>query len=64
MKKEEKVIIMYGVSIGLQPQSSTKLIAKIKDGLSMKAFNRLCKNLNISELQLHIDLILVLHANR
>lgn len=49
MKKEEEVIIVYGVSIGLQPQSSTKLIAKIKKGLSVKAFNRLCKNLNISE---------------
>jgi putative toxin-antitoxin system antitoxin component (TIGR02293 family) len=49
MKKEEEVIIVYGVSIGLQPQSRTKLIAKIKKGLSVKAFNRLCKNLNISE---------------
>jgi putative toxin-antitoxin system antitoxin component (TIGR02293 family) len=40
---------MYGVSIGLQPQSSAKLIAKIKEGLSVKAFDRLCKNLDISE---------------
>ena len=40
---------MYGVSIGLHPQNSAKLIAKIKEGLSVKAFNRLCKNLNISE---------------
>ncbi len=40
---------MYGVSIGLQPQNSAKLIAKIKEGLSVKAFYRLCKNLNISE---------------
>ena len=29
---------MYGVSIGLQPQSSAKLIAKIKKGLSVRAF--------------------------
>jgi putative toxin-antitoxin system antitoxin component (TIGR02293 family) len=49
MKTSEEVIIMYGVSIGLQPQSSAKLIAKIKEGLSVKAFDRLCKNLNISE---------------
>lgn len=40
---------MYGVSIGLQPQSSAKLITKIKEGLSVKAFYRLCKNLSISE---------------
>jgi putative toxin-antitoxin system antitoxin component (TIGR02293 family) len=40
---------MYGISIGLQPQSSAKLIAKIKEGLSVKAFYQLCKNLNISE---------------
>ena len=40
---------MYGASIGLQPQSSVKLIAKIKEGLPVKAFNRLCKNLDISE---------------
>jgi putative toxin-antitoxin system antitoxin component (TIGR02293 family) len=40
---------MYGVSIGLQPQSSAKLIAKIKEGLSVKAFERLCKNLELSE---------------
>ncbi len=32
MKTSEEVIIMYGVSIGLQPQSSAKLIAKIKEG--------------------------------
>lgn len=44
-----EVMIMYGVSIGLQPQSSAKLIAKIKEGLSVKAFDRLCKNLEISE---------------
>ena len=49
MKIAEEVIIMYGISIGLQPQSSTKLIAKIKEGLSVKAFNRLCNNLDISE---------------
>ena len=40
---------MYGASIGIRPQSSVKLIAKIKDGLSIKAFDRLCKNLDISE---------------
>ena len=45
----EEVIIMYGVSIGLQPQSSARLIAKIKEGLSVKTFDRLCKNLDISE---------------
>jgi putative toxin-antitoxin system antitoxin component (TIGR02293 family) len=49
MKITEEVIIMYGVSIGLQPQNSAKLIAKIKEGLPVKAFNRLCKNLDISE---------------
>ena len=49
MKTEWEVIIVYGASIGLQPQSSVKLIAKIKEGLSVKAFNRLCKNLDISE---------------
>ena len=30
MKTSGGVTIMYGVSIGLQPQSSAKLIAKIK----------------------------------
>jgi len=40
---------MYGVSIGLQPQSSAKLIARIKEGLPVKAFYRLCINLEISE---------------
>jgi len=40
---------VYGVSIGLQPQSSAKLIAKLKKALSVKAFNRLCSNLDISE---------------
>jgi putative toxin-antitoxin system antitoxin component (TIGR02293 family) len=45
----EEVIFMYGVSIGLQPQSSAKLIARIKEGLSVKAFYRLSKNLDISE---------------
>jgi len=49
MKISGEVIIMYGVSIGLQPQSSAKLIAKIKEGLPVKAFNRLCNNLDISE---------------
>ena len=49
MKTAEEVIIMYGVSIGLPPQSSAELIAKIKEGLSVKAFDRLCKNLDISE---------------
>jgi putative toxin-antitoxin system antitoxin component (TIGR02293 family) len=49
MKISEEVIIMYGVSIGLQPQSSAKLIAKIKEGLPVKAFYRLCSNLDISE---------------
>ena len=43
-----EVIQMYGVSIGLQPQSSAKLIAKIKEGLSVRAFERLCKNLEMS----------------
>jgi putative toxin-antitoxin system antitoxin component (TIGR02293 family) len=49
MKIAEEVMNMYGASIGLQPQSSAKLIAKIKEGLSVKAFDRLCKNLDISE---------------
>jgi putative toxin-antitoxin system antitoxin component (TIGR02293 family) len=49
MKTSKEVTIMYGVSIGLQPQSSAKLIAKIKEGLPVKAFNRLCKNLGMSE---------------
>jgi putative toxin-antitoxin system antitoxin component (TIGR02293 family) len=49
MKLAGEVIIVYGVSIGLQPQSSAKLIARIKEGLSVKAFDRLCKNLDISE---------------
>jgi len=40
---------MHGASIGLQPQSSAKLIARIKEGLSVKAFDRLRKNLDISE---------------
>jgi len=40
---------MHGASIGLQPQSSAKLIARIKEGLSVNAFDRLRKNLDISE---------------
>jgi putative toxin-antitoxin system antitoxin component (TIGR02293 family) len=49
MKIEGGTIIMHGASIGLQPQSSAKLIARIKEGLSVKAFDRLRKNLDISE---------------
>ena len=49
MKMAEEVITMYGVSIGLQPQNSAKLIAKIKKGLPVKAFYRLCNNLEIPE---------------
>lgn len=49
MKIAGEVVHMYGVSIGLQPQSSAKLIAKIKKGLSVRAFERLCKNLEMSE---------------
>jgi putative toxin-antitoxin system antitoxin component (TIGR02293 family) len=40
---------MYGASIGLKPQSSAKLIDRIKEGLSVKAFDRLRNNLDISE---------------
>ncbi len=40
---------MHGASIGLQPQNSAKLIATIKEGLSVKAFDRLRNNLDISE---------------
>jgi len=40
---------MYGTSIGLRPQSSAKLITRIKAGLPVKAFDRLCQNLDLSE---------------
>ena len=49
MEIEGGTIIIHGASIGLQPQNSAKLIAKIKEGLSVKAFDRLRKNLDISE---------------
>ena len=49
METPEGVTIMYGASIGLQPQNSARLIAKIKEGLPVKAFYRLCSNLEISE---------------
>jgi len=49
MEIEGGTIIMHGASIGLQPQSSAKLIARIKEGLPVKAFDRLRKNLDISE---------------
>jgi putative toxin-antitoxin system antitoxin component (TIGR02293 family) len=49
MKLEGGTIFMHGASIGLQPQNSAKLIARIKEGLSVKAFDRLRKNLDISE---------------
>ena len=40
---------MYGTSIGLKPQNSAVIISKIKKGLPATAFDRLCKNLDISE---------------
>ena len=40
---------MYGTSIGLRPQSSAKLITRIKAGLPVKAFDRLRQNLDLSE---------------
>jgi putative toxin-antitoxin system antitoxin component (TIGR02293 family) len=49
MEIEGGTVIMHGASIGLQPQNSAKLIARIKEGLSVKAFDRLRKNLDISE---------------
>jgi putative toxin-antitoxin system antitoxin component (TIGR02293 family) len=43
---------MYGASIGLKPQNATQLIARIKKGLPIKAFEQLCKTLEISEKEL------------
>ena len=40
---------MYGTSIGLKPQNSTIIISKLKKGLPVEAFERLRKNLDISE---------------
>ena len=40
---------MYGTSIGLKPQNSAMIISKIKKGLPAGAFERLRKNLDVSE---------------
>ncbi len=40
---------MYGTSIGLKPQNSAMIILKIKKGLPVAAFERLRKNLDVSE---------------
>ena len=40
---------MYGASIGLKPQKSSMIILKLKKGLTVDTFERLCKNLDISE---------------
>ena len=40
---------MYGASIGIKPQNATQLIARIKQGLPLKTFERLCKTLAASE---------------
>ncbi len=40
---------MYGTSIGLKPQNSTMIISKLKKGLPAGAFERLRKNLDVSE---------------
>ena len=40
---------MYGTSIGLKPQNSAMIISKIKKGLPAAAFERLRKNLDVSE---------------
>ncbi len=44
---------MYGaLSIGLKPQNSTLLIARIKKGLPFKSFEQLCHSLAIPEKEL------------
>ncbi len=43
---------MYGASIGLKPQNTSKLIAKIKKGLPLRTFEQLCKNLALPEKEL------------
>jgi len=43
---------MYGASIGLKPQNTSQLIQKIKNGLPLKTFGQLCKNLAVSEKEL------------
>lgn len=45
---------MYGASIGIKPQNSSKLRAKVKKGFSISAFRRLRKKLGISEKDLAI----------
>ena len=40
---------MYGASIGLKPQNSAMIISKIKKGLPARSFERLRKNLDVSE---------------
>ena len=46
---------MYGVSIGIKPQNTTQLIARIKKGLPLKTFGQLCKNLAVPEKELCQD---------
>jgi len=40
---------MFGKSIGLKPQNSAMIISRIKKGLPAGAFERLRKNLDVSE---------------
>ncbi len=42
-------IAMYGSSIGLKPQSAEKLIKLIEEGLPVKAFDLMCKKLDLPE---------------
>jgi putative toxin-antitoxin system antitoxin component (TIGR02293 family) len=40
---------MYGTSIGLKPQNSAMIISKLKRGLPVRTFERLRKNLDVTE---------------
>ena len=42
-------VVMYGKSIGLRSQEPAYIIKKIKQGLPVSSFERLRKNLNVSE---------------
>ena len=42
----------HGLSIGLRTQSSASLIAKIKQGLPISSFDRLCRHLDLPEKEL------------
>ena len=43
---------MYGASIGLKPQNTSQLIARIKKGLPLKTFEQLCRHLALPEKEL------------